>query len=182
MFRRISEPFEAQQPDSGWHQSVRMHARVLRDWTRRFLGGEEGLDDVMQEVALATVTSASLPSEEEKILPWLKAVARHKVQDHWRKIERQRRLHDEVEASQIPYTATSSTEWLLEVDRLDEVREVLDSLPADARKLLVAKYSEGRSYEEMAESEGITPKALEYRLSKARELMRARLGQNDETI
>ena len=180
MLERLSDP--TAQPETaggGWHASVREHAAELRRWTRRLLGGDEGLDDVMQEVALATVKSEHRPEQAKKIMPWLKAVARHKVQDHWRKIERERRLHDQVA---VAHQSPSPSEWVLGCDHIETVREALASLPAADRQLLAAKYTDGKSYGEIAGAAGITIKALEYRLGKARDQLRLRLEKlNRET-
>jgi RNA polymerase sigma-70 factor (ECF subfamily) len=157
-----------------WPAQVGAHAGVLRQWTRRQLGGEEGLDDVLQEVAIAAMQSENRPDDAEKVLPWLKGVARHKVQDHWRRLGRQERLLSEVateHATQVP----SPHEWVLGVDRVESVREALATLPPEERELLVSKYGEGRSCEQIASRKGITLKSLEYRLAKARETLRARL-------
>ena len=165
----------------GWHRSVREHAAPLRQWTRRLLGGDEGLDDVMQEVALATVTTKSLPEERDKVLPWLKSVARHKVQDHWRKVERQRRLRREIVAEGEGNVA-SAADWVLEVDRIGDVRDALDALPDETRRVLLAKYGEGKSYAEIAAGEGTSIKSVEYRLSKARAQLRRQLTRPTEDL
>lgn len=157
-----------------WPTQMGAHAGELRQWTRRQLGGEEGLDDVLQEVAVAALRNENRPVEPEKVLPWLKGVARHKVQDHWRRIAREQRLQSEV-ASAHETHVPSSCEWVLGVDRIESVREALAALPPEERELLFSKYCEGRSCGQIAARMGITVKSLEYRLAKARETMRARL-------
>ncbi len=158
-----------------WPTQVSEHAGALRQWVRRELGGEEGLDDVLQEVALAALRSENRPEAPEKVLPWLKGVARHKVQDHWRRVGRQQRLLSEV-ANAHQSHVSSPYDWVLGVDRLESVREALATLPLEERELLVSKYGEGRSCEQIASRKGITLKSLEYRLTKARENMRVRLS------
>jgi RNA polymerase sigma-70 factor (ECF subfamily) len=58
----------------------------------------------------------------------------------------------------------------------DEPREavaaVLDSLPADYRRVLVAKYCDGLAVSEIAAACGRTPKAVESLLTRAREAFR----------
>ena len=125
----------------------------------------------MQEVALASVKSTNPPTEKAKVLPWLKSVARHKVQDHWRKVGRERRIQKGVTAEE----QLSAWDWVLRADRIDTVREALGELEPGERRLDVEKYGEDRTCRELADREGVSPKSLEYRLSKAREKLRARL-------
>jgi len=172
MLKNPPHPQAAAPVATDWPAQVGAHTAALRRWTRRQLGGEEGLDDVLQEVAVAALRSGNRPTEAEKVLPWLKGVARHKVQDHWRRLGREQRLLSEVANVR---EAPSPCEWVLGVDRVETVREALAALPPDERELLVAKYGEGRSCGQIASRKGITVKSLEYRLAKARETLRARL-------
>ena len=158
-------------PGIDWDACMLTHGEELRDWVVRQFGGEEGVDDVMQEVALASVKSSNPPTEETKVLPWLKSVARHKVQDYWRKVGRDRRIQEIVSVEIAP----SEWDWVLEVDRIEAVREALATLETNERRLVVGKYSENRSCLELAKREGVSPKSLEYRLAKAREKLRAQL-------
>jgi len=171
MFRSSQNALNDTAPGLDWESCMRTHGGELRNWVVRQFGGEEGVDDVMQEVALASVKTTNPPTEEAKVLPWLKSVARHKVQDYWRKVGRERRIQEDMSAEVEP----SAWDWVLQVDRIETVREALETLDPNERRLVVGKYSENRSCRELADKEGVSPKSLEYRLAKAREKLRAQL-------
>ena len=55
--------------------ALRQHDRWLRTIVYSRVGGAEGVDDVMQEVALAAVRQAATLPDASRLAPWLYRVA-----------------------------------------------------------------------------------------------------------
>ena len=84
-------------------------------------GGDAGLaEDLTAESFLAAVHAVRKPGAPDPSVPWLIGVARHKLADHWRQVERERRglrlLDSEPTGADDP--------WETAVDRI-RAREVL---------------------------------------------------------
>ena len=104
-------------------------------------------------------------------LPWLIAVARNKLIDHWRAVERRDRrlrlLHGGLEET----TATS-----FEVEDETRAGEVLQSLNPTYRVALVLRHVDGLSVAQVAEHLDRTVPAVEQILSRARAAFRQAYG------
>jgi RNA polymerase sigma-70 factor (ECF subfamily) len=66
-------------------------------------------------------------------------------------------------------------QWLLMEERREAVRRSMEQLPDRDREILLLKYSEGLSYEQIAERLGLSPSAVQSRLHRARGRLRQQL-------
>lgn len=166
-----------------WVDLLRRHDQQLRQTvTARLSGGHEHhVDDIMQELAIAAINSSCPPQLEEKALPWLRQIARHKTQDHWRKVQRQQRLDASLKSS-LPDQAPVPTpfEWVMKIESREQIISALDQLPEKDRELLVQKYRQEKNCQQLARDQGISLKSIEYRLTRARGLLRRILTSSQE--
>jgi RNA polymerase sigma-70 factor (ECF subfamily) len=159
---------------------LRQHDRWLRTVVYSRVGGSEGVDDVMQEVALAAVRhSATLP-EAGKIAPWLYRVAVRQSLLYRRKAGRRRKLTNGY-ALQKPVaegdeSSPEPLDWLLAQERSRLVRVAMERLARRDREILLLKYAENWSYQQIAEHLGVTQSAVEARLHRARARLRTELA------
>ena len=118
-------------------------------------------EDLTQDVFLAGARRAAAGQPVE--LPWLVAVARNKVVDHWRARSRQERRLRALEQESPAATTTP-------VDDLDEGRavEVLAGLNPTYRLALVLRHVDGLGVPDVAAHLGRTVAAAEQILSRAR--------------
>ena len=86
-------------------------------------------------------------------------------------------LHDKLAEDRPSPVETIQTE-----ERAEAVRRAVAALPEELRLPLILTEYEGRSQAEVGEILGCTTKAVETRLYRARQLLRARLGKILETI
>ncbi|MGK0190448.1 MAG: RNA polymerase sigma factor (sigma-70 family) [Verrucomicrobiales bacterium] len=162
-----------------WSVAYRDHEQGLRKLAAYRMGGEaSAIDDVMQEVAIAvlsTESTAEKPKDPQKIGPWLRAVTIHKVQDFWRKVQRRHRLRDRLKIH-APFTAgdapLSPCDWVLRIENIDAVRDAMGALKIQDRELLEQKYREDITCKELASRHGVAIKTIEYRLKQARAQLR----------
>ena len=137
---------------------------------RRLLPREDLVEDLFQQVFLDAWQSLSRWREESTLRTWLLGIARHKVQDVYRARLKEAEMPGE-EAPEPPETADPSS-WLESKHRREQVRETLQRLPEQARILLLWRYWEHQSAEQMASQLGKTVKAVERALARAREQFR----------
>jgi RNA polymerase sigma-70 factor, ECF subfamily len=144
---------------------------VLR-YFGRATGGNRGVaEDLCQETFLAAASTFDRDGVVPSV-PWLMAVARNKLCDHYRKVNRDNR-NLRLAWSERPWNEQSPA-----VDELDgdEIRVLLSRLSDDHRILLFLRYFEDRSVNEIAATLGNSVRAVESALARARRA----LAQNYE--
>jgi len=82
--------------------ALRQHDRWLRTVVYSRVGGMEGVDDVMQEVALAAVRHAATLPDADRLAPWLYRVAVRQSLLYRRKAGRRRKLTSGYAAEKPP--------------------------------------------------------------------------------
>ncbi|MEK0449503.1 MAG: polymerase sigma factor SigW [Verrucomicrobiota bacterium] len=155
----------------GAGQRAELRALVARQLSGE---GEEAIEDVLQEVALAFHTADAIEADAGKQDAWLRQVAAHKVQDYWRRVERRRKLRARL--AELSDAATplepSPYEWVISLESTRDLRAALDRLSEEDRALLEDKYLRDHSYEQLAAGRKISVKTIEYRLLRARQAIR----------
>jgi RNA polymerase sigma-70 factor (ECF subfamily) len=124
-------------------------------------------EDLTAESFLAAVHEARKPGAPAPSVPWLIGVARHKLADHWRRVERERRTLHSLEGQ----PARVDDPWETVVDRI-RARDVLDRMGAHHRAALTLRYLDGLPVPEVARYLDRTVHATEALLVRARAAFR----------
>ena len=161
-----------------WEQALTEHDRWLRTVVYSRLRDGEAVDEVMQEVALAAVRQAAPLHDPAKVAPWLYRLAVRQVLLYRRKRGRQRKLIDRYgdRSSTADAQASDPLQWLLAVERRHLIRVALARLLQRDVEILLLKYTESWSYHQIAEHLGVSHSAVESRLHRARQKLRAELA------
>ncbi len=126
-------------------------------------------EDLTTEVFLAAVDSIHRSVVGDVTVAWLIGIARHKLVDHWRRVERDdRRLHAVADTLVEP-----TDPWDVELDVMT-ARDVLGELGAHHRAALTLRYVDDLPVAEVAAELGRTTHATEALLVRARSAFRAR--------
>lgn len=129
-------------------------------------------EDLTAETFLAAVTALRRPGAPAPSVPWLIGVARHKLADHWRRLEREERglrLLDGTENSAVD-------PWDEAIDAI-RAHAVLDGLGPHHRAALTLRYLDGLPVPEVAGCLGRTVHATEALLVRARAAFRRSYGE-----
>ena len=141
----------------------------------RLLPRTDLAEDLTQEVFLAAWEGLHSFRGDSSLRNWLLAIARNRIEDHYR-----RRLREPFPSDvESPDPADDSPELRLdeEIDRQRlsvRTRQVLGTLPEIYSFVLLWRYWEKRSVQEIAAETGRTEKAVERLLARARAVFRAR--------
>ena len=159
------------------------HESWLRTVVRSRLNEPDAVEDVMQNIALAIVRHRSMLSEINRIGAWLYQVAVRQVLMYRRSSGRRRRMQDRLAFDSVGRQDQGCPlQSLLAAEVQTNVQQALNELPELDRQMLMLKYSEGWSYQELAEHMGVREDTVEYRLLKARKNLRRllrRLGEEN---
>lgn len=132
-------------------------------------------EDLTQETLLAAVSGSSTPSPGTPLMAWLYGIARHKLLDHYRRIDRERHHVessldlDSIDIGPSPPLAS------LDFDNLytrEVIIAVLDHLPPRQRAALVIRYFDDCNVAITASLLGLTIHATESLLARARRAFR----------
>lgn len=168
---------ETKRPD--WAGELRRHESWLRTVVAARCGERQAVDEIMQEVALAIVKQSAPLRDTSKVAPWLYQVAVRQSLMYRRKHGRRRNLEQRyaeyTEASPRYQPSGNPLEWLLSKERRQLIRRGLERLSPKDTEILLLKYTQDWSYQQIAEHLGITPSAVESRLHRARRNLRKQL-------
>lgn len=128
-------------------------------------------EDLTTDVFLAAVDSISRSVVDEVTVAWLIGIARHKLVDHWRRLEREQRRLDAVghESELTP----AEDEWDVRLDAL-AAHDVLADLGEHHRSALTLRYVDDLPVREVAALIDRTEHATEALLVRARRAFRTR--------
>ncbi len=161
-----------------WPRVLAENERWLRSVAYVRLHDWDAVHDVLQEVALAAVKQAAPLRDPQKAAPWLYQLTVRQTLLYRRKMGRRRRLVEQFIERAPPRegdTERDPLDWLLSRERARAVRTALEELPRRDAEILLLKYSENWSYQEIAERLGVSASAVESRLHRARAKLRERL-------
>jgi RNA polymerase sigma-70 factor (ECF subfamily) len=131
------------------------------------------VDDLVQDIFLAAWENLTTYRGDSPLGSWLHGIARHKVENYYRACLRAALpLEDTAqEASQI--VVDVDLEESLDRERVQQkIRTVLATMPEAYSLVLIWRYWEQCSAQEMAVRTGKSQKAIERLLARARELFR----------
>ena len=169
-------------PVLDWPALLARHDRWLRTAVLARLREPEGVDEVMQRVAVAAIEQRAPLLDLSKAAPWLYRLAIWQTLMYRRRAGRERKLADnytrDVSAA-IGRSEADPLTWLLAEERQRLVRSALERLSRREAEILLLKYTEDWSYRELAMHLGISESAVEARLHRARGRLREELLRDD---
>ena len=153
----------------------------LRAFLFRHLQNEADALDLAQETFVRLYRHRDRYRPGARFSTWMFQIALNLARDHARK--RQRRRTDSLEAA--PPSATASLaapgappdSAARRHEEIAAVRDAIAALPEDLREVLVLFEYEEKSHAEIAEIISASPKAVETRLYRARDRLRASLAR-----
>jgi RNA polymerase sigma-70 factor (ECF subfamily) len=124
-------------------------------------------EDLTSETFLAAVDSSRRGNLTQVSTAWLVGVARHKLVDHWRRLEREQRSL----AAAAPTVAVIDDPWDDWIDT-EAAYAAMAHLPVSQRAALTLKYLDGLPVAEIAEHLGRTVHGTETLLARSRAALR----------
>ena len=158
---------------------VQAYQRPVFNLTYRMLGSSEEAEDAAQETFLRAYSRLGQYDPQMKFSTWVFSIANHHCIDRLRKrratyisIDDNPVLENLVEETPLP------EHQALDREQGAELQTLINLLDPDYRTPLVLRYWEELSYEEIAQSMGITVAAVKSRLFRARQQLMALYERN----
>ena len=154
---------------------------LWRYFLYRVSGDELLAEDLMQEFCLQATRGKLPEGQPDRIDAWLFGVAKNVLRRHWRTITRRRKNIPEVRADVSAALGTMLDTMPMPQDVLEkkETQEQLTlaitALPGKDQELILKHYFDGLSQIEIARQTGLSARAIEGRLYRARQALRDKL-------
>ncbi len=148
------------------------HLPIVYGFVLARVGGNDTIaEDIMQETLIEGVRSAESFRGDSTLSTWLCTIARRRIARHW---ERERR-HNEAAMAALP---PRHEEPHVVIDIRDEVLRALGTLAPLHRQVLVMKYLDECSVEQISETVGRPRVQVQSLLQRARDALRRQLEPN----
>ena len=166
--------------DAALNDLMERHATPVFHFLCRMTGNEDDANDLAQETFVRVFKSCKSYRASEKFTTWLFTIAANLARNHFRWRSRHPNLSLDAEngeteqsfASTLPANSPNPNELMLKGERAAAVRTAVQKLPEDLREAIVLCEWEERSVAEAATILEATPKAVESRLYRARQILR----------
>ena len=163
-----------------WQQTVADHGSWLRGHIAARLDPGEPVEDILQDTLQSAIERGRPAEPLRDVKGWLAGIARNKVRQYIDRACRERRLQlrvgELVECASLPALPLPD-QFLLDRERLAQVKDALDSLDSETAALLRCKYLQDWSYARIGAEMGLNEDAVTNRLRLARRKLRERIHQ-----
>ena len=141
---------------------------------RRLVPRAELVEDLMQEILLAAWQALPNFRGDAPLRSWVMGIARHKLEDYYRKKICELEISDEDDSLPEPVTTPAFEQRLDSASQQKKVQRTLTMLPEAYALALIWQYRDEKSVREMAQLTGKTEKAMERLLARARQTFKKR--------
>lgn len=139
----------------------------LHHFVKKKVGDSDAVNDIVQEVYLKIQTSLHLLKNEEKLIPWVFAITRNAITDHFRSNSKK------VDAGIMPQMVADQNPVQDETGKFSQcIIPMINTLPGKYKEALEMSEIESISQKEIAERLSISYSAVKSRVQRGREKLK----------
>lgn len=169
--------------DSAFDGIVERYAADVAALANRLLGWPQDVDDVVQDVFLAAFTGLKKFRGDCRLRTWLFTITVNMCRRRQRRRIFRIRTAPIDEAGLDVCIEDNVERAAMDTEALTRVRRAVRALPPKYREVVVLRYLQGLETAETCELLGITPNAMQVRLTRAKQQLRENLGEMiEETV
>ncbi len=161
---------------------MKRHKEPLYRFVRHYVGQADDAYDILQDSFVSAWSSLNRYNPDRPFAPWLHRIALNKCRDFGRRQTVRRallRLVAQEPADNSPSEAEVADAETRAAMRQRRLNRAIAELPARYKDPLLLAVMEGRSHDEAAQILGISSKAVEMRVYRARQQLRKALGEEE---
>ena len=166
--------------DAALNRLMERHATPVFHFLCRMTGNEDDANDLAQETFVRIFKSRESFRAEQNFSTWLYAIAANLARNHFRwrtrhpdiSLEAENPATEQSIGSTLPANTPTPKEAAMTGERAAAVRDAVKNLPEEMREAIVLCEWEERGVAEAAAILETTPKAMESRLYRARQILR----------
>jgi RNA polymerase sigma factor (sigma-70 family) len=158
-----------------WETELPLHREWMLRVARFRLGDPHSSEDLVQGVLLSVVHQDPLLAEPGKLRGWLYQAVIRRISDHLRKQYREQKVVGEISTMESAKHEENGWDWMLAKEQRHVLGVAIERLDPLERQIILLKFTQSRSYKEIGESLGLSPRAVEYQLVRAKQKLRIEL-------
>ena len=152
--------------------------KLFRLALRITLNREEA-EDVVQDTMIKVWNARERWQELDSFEAYSLTIARNLSIDRIKKMDNQNDSLEEQTTERLDETSSTPSERMIQKDKLDIVRNIINELPEKQRSCLQLRDIEGKSYKEIADILSITEDQVKVNIFRARQTVKQRFQQFD---
>ena len=152
--------------------------KLFRLALRITLNREEA-EDVVQDTMIKVWNDRDRWQELDSIEAYSLTIARNLSLDRIKKMDNQNDSLEEQKVERLDESSSTPSERMIQKDKLDIVRNIINELPEKQRTCLQLRDIEGKSYKEIASILEITEDQVKVNIFRARQTVKQRFQQFD---
>lgn len=164
-----------------FNKLVTRHKAVTYRLVRRYVGDADEAYDVLQDTFVAAWLALSRFDPRQPFAPWLRAIALNKCRDYGRRASVRIRMHTlfarDPTSPGLSGKSVSEQDALHSAERLRQLDQAIARLPSRYKEPLLLTLVSGLSQRETARELGLTEKAVEMRIRRAKRQLLAAIAQ-----
>ena len=161
---------------------IEEYSRRVRDYIRMMVKDTDLADDIFQEtfIKAVRVIDEGRYVDNDKFLSWVLRIAHNRVLDHFRASNTTTLINESHAGYNVlgtmRYAERTVEEDIVADQSAQEVRELVELLPAEQREVVMLRYYSELSFKEIAEQTGVSINTalgrMRYALINLRKMMR----------
>lgn len=152
--------------------------KLFRLALRITLNREEA-EDIVQDTMIKVWNACDRWQELDSIEAYSLTIARNLSLDRIKKMDNQNDSLEEQTTERLDETSSTPSERMIQKDKLNIVRNIINELPEKQRSCLQLRDIEGKSYKEIADILSITEDQVKVNIFRARQTVKQRFQQFD---
>lgn len=158
-----------------WKAELPLHREWMVALARARLSDPHAAEDIVQDVCLGVVRRNPELADPNKTRVWLYQAVVRRVADHLRRQYRQSRTIEAASDLQNQGDDEQGWNWLLASEQRDLLAIAIKRLDQQDREIVLLKFTQNWSYQQLARKFGLPERAIEYRLVTAKQKLRTEL-------
>jgi RNA polymerase sigma-70 factor (ECF subfamily) len=148
---------------------VKRYSPRLRYFLRKLLSSADGAEDALQDVWLDVLRHLPRLAEPQALRAWIYRIARDRAYGRLRQAHRREQPLDET---QLADASEASADDPFSAEDAAAIHAALDRLPAEQREVLVLRFLEDMTYDQIAAVIGCPPGTVRSRIHYGKQALR----------
>lgn len=127
-------------------------------------------EEIVQNTFIKAFRNLGSFDKHKPFLPWIMKIARNDLMDHYRRDTKKNTVELDENLQGIIDVSNDPTRILEEKESFREIDNVVNSMKDKYRTLIILKYFQGLSYEEISKELSISVSKVKWRLYEARKI------------
>ncbi len=155
-----------------WDQLFQRYQAPLYSYVYELVRDEQSSLDIVQETFISACRHLGSLREDGKFGSWLFGIAHQKCIQYWRRHRRDQERRQEQFPEDLPAQGADPAEWLIRQEQEEAFLRLVKELPEGQRSVLLLRFIEEFSIDDIASITGLPPGTVKSRLHYAKHALR----------